>query len=159
MLLDGRHKSCGCLKRERIIARSTKHGDKSRANVSRTYNSWANMVRRCTNPNHPRYADWGGRGITVDPSWLDYRNFLADMSERPPGTTLNRKDNDGPYARWNCDWAGPAAQAANSRNTKLTPALVQRIVLLSEDGLTMTEIGRLVGLGRHAVSKALFSVR
>lgn len=156
MLLDGRHKSCGCLKREMIVTRSTRHGNKTRAGASRTYSSWSNMIRRCTNPDHPRYADWGGRGITVDPRWLDYRAFLADMGERPPGTTLNRKDNDGMYCRENCEWAGPAAQAANSRNTKLTPDLVTRIIQLSSTGLTMTQIGRQVGVNRHTVAKALF---
>lgn len=157
MLRDGRHVSCGCLKRERIIAQSTKHGDKPRAGGSRTWNSWSNMVRRCTNPNHPRYADWGGRGITIDPRWKDYRNFLADMGERPPGTTLNRKDNNGPYNKENCEWATPAVQAANTRQLKLTPEIVARITQLHRDGLTMTAIGKLLGLGRHTVSKALFN--
>lgn len=118
-----------------------------------------NMLRRCTNPNHPRYADWGGRGITVDPRWSDYRNFLADMGERPAGTTLNRKDNNGNYCRANCEWATPTMQAANTRGVKLTPALVTRISQLSDDGMTMTAIGKALGIGRHTVSKALFSVR
>lgn len=159
MLRDGRHKSCGCLRTELVVARSTRHGDKPRAGASRTWNSWMNMLRRCTNPNHPRYADWGGRGITVDPRWSDYRNFLVDMGERPAGTTLNRKDNNGNYCRANCEWATPAMQAANTRGVKLTPALVTRISQLSDDGMTMTAIGKALGIGRHAVSKALFSVR
>ena len=159
MLRDGRHKSCGCLRRELATARLTKHGNKPGSGASRTWNSWSNMTRRCTNPNHPRYADWGGRGITIDPRWADFRNFLADMGERPPGTTLHRKDNDGNYCRENCEWATPAVQAAATRSVKLTPALVARIVQLSEDGMTMTAIVKVLGIGRHTVSKALFNAR
>lgn len=157
MLRDGRRVSCGCLKLEKLLARSTKHGNKPRTGGSRVWNSWSNMMQRCTNPNHPRYGDWGGRGITVDPRWLDFANFLADMGEPPPGTTLNRKDNDGPYAPWNCDWASPAKQQMNRRGVKLTPAMVSKISQLNSDGLTMTEIGKALGIGRHTVSKALFS--
>ena len=74
------------------------------------------MIRRCTHVNDPRYPDWGGQGITVDPRWLDFRNFLADMGERPADLTLERKDNDGPYASWNCTWATLSEQQRNTRN-------------------------------------------
>jgi hypothetical protein len=157
-LRSGNTQSCGCLRREAVIARNTRNGS-SRAGATPTYYSWANMIQRCTNPNHPRFADWGGRGITVEPRWLDYANFLADMGERPAGVTLNRKDNNGPYSHGNCEWAGPAAQAANSRNTKLTPELIAEIARLNATGMTMTAIGRQLELGRHTVAKALFSMR
>lgn len=78
------------------------------------------MVARCTNPSHPRYADWGGRGITVDPHWLDFGNFLADMGERPPGTTLGRVRNNEGYGPGNCQWETPPQQSRNKKNTKLT---------------------------------------
>jgi hypothetical protein len=94
----------------------------------------------------------------VDPRWMDFRNFLSDMGERPPGTTLNRKDNDGPYTLWNCEWATPAKQGVSRRGFKLTPGLVSKIAELSEDGLTMTAIGRQLGIGRHTVAKALFGL-
>lgn len=156
MLLNGHHKSCGCLRRELLITRSTKHGAKPRSGASPTYNSWMNMLRRCNNPNHPRYADWGGRGITVCERWRDYRNFLTDMGEKPPGTTLDRRDNDGNYEPGNCRWATPAEQAAHTRSTKLTPEAVRKIRVLSTTGLTMTAIGRQLNLDRHTVAKALW---
>src|SRR4051812_21790038 len=43
---------------------------------TRTYNSWDNMVQRCTNPNRPEYEFYGGRGITVCEHWRDFANFL-----------------------------------------------------------------------------------
>jgi hypothetical protein len=112
-LRSGATQSCGCLRRDALVTRNTTHG----LSGTRTYNSWCNMIRRCTHDNDPRYPEWGGRGITVCERWLDYPNFLADMGERPPGTTLDREDNDGNYEPGNCRWATPPEQMANRRNT------------------------------------------
>jgi hypothetical protein len=62
------------------------------------YKVWLGMLQRCENPNNKAYKYYGGRGITVCKRWHDYRNFLADMGRRPPGLTLERIDNDGPYS-------------------------------------------------------------
>ena len=73
------------------------------------------MRTRCENPNATRYADYGGRGITVCDRWHDFAGFLADMGEQPPGLTLDRKDNDGNYEPGNCRWATRAEQNRNQR--------------------------------------------
>src|SRR6266568_3956102 len=83
-LRNGHTQSCGCLWRETI----TSHGHAARSRSSRTYSTWRNMLERTTNPNHKRWASWGGRGITVCERWRKFGDFLADMGERPPGTTL-----------------------------------------------------------------------
>ena len=111
-LVNGRHKSCGCLKRERIIEQSTTHG----LHNHELYNTWKNMWQRCTNPNNPKYPRWGGRGITVCERWLKFENFFADMGERPEGMTLDRyPDGAGNYEPGNCRWATKAEQTANRK--------------------------------------------
>lgn len=107
--------SCGCLRREAMQRASTTHGHARHGKVSRTYRTWLDMRKRCNNPNNKHWKNYGGRGITVDRTWDDYAQFLADMGERPPGLTLERRENNGPYCKENCTWATQKQQSINTR--------------------------------------------
>jgi len=77
------------------------------------------MRNRCNNPNCPRYDDYGGRGIKVCDRWRLYRNFYADMGDKPNEMTLDRIDNNGNYELNNCKWSTIKEQMNNKRNNRL----------------------------------------
>lgn len=109
--------TCHC----QVGAMRTKHGHAKSGKETGTYQAWSAMKKRCSNPDHPSYQDYGGRGISVCERWLSFENFLADMGEKPTGLSLDRENNDADYTPGNCRWATMRTQNNNKRsNTLLT---------------------------------------
>lgn len=117
----GNTRSCGCLARERSARNGRAHFFKHGLTGSPTWFSWQAMLARCLRPTHHAYARYGGRGIAVCDAWQGehgFETFLADLGERPDGTTLDRRNNDGDYEPGNCRWASLRAQAQNRGNSR-----------------------------------------
>lgn len=119
-LLSGHTKSCGCY----ALEGRTKHGLTS----SPTYKSWDCMVQRVTNSSLKTRKNYIDKGIDIDPRWMDFSTFLADMGERPTGTTIERREGAKGYWPWNCEWANRKTQNNNTT----------RNVFLVVDGVRMT---------------------
>lgn len=132
--------SCGCLANKH-------HGDAYRKHglaKSKLYYTYCAMIARCYRKTHQNYSKYGGRGIYICDEWYDpnetaqdrfangnpkFMNFVKWSYEngyydQPKGTprsktlTIDRIDNDGPYAPWNCRWTTYDIQENNTSFNK-----------------------------------------
>lgn len=95
---------------------STKKVESHDMSNTTEYTIWVNMRRRCNDPTHNNYKDYGGRGITVCKEWDNsFIAFYKDMGDRPKNKTLDRKENNKGYCKENCRWATHFEQRINTR--------------------------------------------
>jgi hypothetical protein len=123
-LLAGRATSCGCLKSELASERFTKHGGYG----TYLYYAWAAVLQRCSNSSNPEFKNYGGRGITVDSSFIEFTGFreyvLTTIGERPTVKhSLDRINNEDGYVPGNLRWAVRVQQQRNKRNNHLVTYL------------------------------------
>jgi hypothetical protein len=107
---SGHTRSCGCLMREVVRARQTKHGKY----YEPEHTVWCNMKKRCS---EPRYQQWYGN-VKICQRWLDsYEDFLLDVGRKPsPTASLDRIDFKGNYEPGNVRWTTRAVQSRNTKN-------------------------------------------
>lgn len=127
----GKVKSCGCKTLEKLKGMSeanVTHG----MSKSPEFRAWTNIKRRCTKVNNPNYKDYGGRGITMAPCWLNsFENFYAYVGNRPtPQHSIERIKNDGNYEPGNVKWATISEQSRNKRSTRYVEYLGSKILFL-----------------------------
>jgi hypothetical protein len=93
-----------------------KHGQR----YTPEYGIWRSMKCRCENPNDKKYYLYGGRGVSVAPSWRnDFTAFIRDIGPRPSRKhSIDRIDTNGNYEPGNVRWATITQQNRNARSVR-----------------------------------------
>ena len=115
---------------------------------TRPHRIWRGMLARIDTPETKGFKHYGGLGITVDPSWQDFRNFWRDMQAGySDDLTIERNDVNGPYSKDNCRWVTNMEQQANKRNN--------RLIAYKGQQLHLAEFCRVAGVTRGAITAYL----
>lgn len=116
ILIGKNQKSCGCHSKGQLI-----HG----ASTTKLYQKWANMLRRCNNPNDISYKNYGGRGIKVCKEWHNFLIFKFQMRKKYLDTknkyegkkiSIERINNNDGYYFNNCIFILHKFQNRHRRN-------------------------------------------
>lgn len=107
--IEARYAACGYLD----VCPDHKHRDRLLDRISA-------IIVRCTNPHSQVYPDYGGRGITVHPEWIEDRvKFLAYLVTLDgwdqPQLQLDRTRNEEGYKPGNLRFVTRGVNMANKR--------------------------------------------
>ena len=116
--------------RARCRAYTYEHPVENRERVQRWrvshpwYDSWQAARQRCTNPNHPGWKYYGGRGIkfalTRDEVAALWARDKAAVMKNP---SIDRKDNDGDYSLVNCRFVEKSLNSQKSLVERRYPGI------------------------------------
>ena len=112
----------GCIKN--CMSCSRKISSKKKKTHGKTshplYRKWADMKKRCYNPNVDRYKNYGGLGIKVCDSWKNNFSDFYEWSIKNGwkiGLTIERDNLNKDYCPSNCRFISMKDQGFNKRNT------------------------------------------
>ena len=150
---NGSIKSCGCYSAEiasnRMKTQSKTHGK----TLTSEYYSWMSMKKRCLNPRHKSYKDYGGRGICICERWeKSFENFFEDMGLRPDKNySLDRLNNNLGYFKENCRWATKKEQCRNVRSNVL--------ITYNNQTKCLSEWAEILGTSREKLNYRIFTAK
>lgn len=125
-LTGGGTNSCGCLSREV----HKKHG----LSKDPLHKTWCSVRLRITKESSKDYPNYGGRGLVMEPEWVEdfalFRSWiLANIGPKPSRNhTLDRIENHLGYLKGNLRWATQVVQQNNRRSNRR----------ITRDGETLT---------------------
>lgn len=147
-LLKGNTKSCGCLTAEAIRkSKNKKHGMSN----TRIFHCWSAMKDRCNNPNNKAYKNYGGRGITICPEWMEFQPFYdwSMANGYADNLTIDRINVNGNYEPSNCQWITKKEQNNNKRNNHL--------IEYNGETKTIAQWAEIAGLKRRVLTQRISS--
>lgn len=113
----------------------------------------ANAIARCTNPEHRRYKDWGGRGIKIHQPWIDDHAAFVEYLTTLEGSgnsklVIDRIENDGHYEPGNLRFVTRSESQLNRRVESehayyMNHGLAKVFKNLHDKGLSFGKIGNL----------------
>ncbi len=111
-----RTKSCGCLNKDILKKRMSRHGLSNHP----IHKLWDEIKWRCNKKNKSKSAiPYANRGIVVCDEWInDFVSFYnwCITNGWGKGLQIDRIDNDGPYAPWNCRFVTRSINCRNKSN-------------------------------------------
>lgn len=117
-LKSGAVDNCGCKRVKRMRETKLRNGSMYGGCGTRLYRIYSCMKDRCYNKSRERYADYGGRGITVCDEWLDsfeaFRDWALNNGYRDD-LSIDRIENDKSCSPENCRWVTVKEQNNNRR--------------------------------------------
>ena len=158
-LRRGHTKSCGCLSRERLSERNTKHGCAHET----WYKVYCHMMVRCGHwegASEYHLRNYRDRGITVCDLWqkspLDFGDWLFAHGWHK-GLQIDRIDNNLGYSPENCRVVTPKENSNNRRNTwrlddgtSLAMFCSSLGIETCEDGSTTQKYGRIQAMWKSS---------
>lgn len=153
---SGKVKSCGCRVGVRCAERNRKHGVQDTEVGKKIYKVHVDMMRRCYDKTRPEYPRYGGRGIYVVDEWnrnvngddalINFYNWMLKQGYTLGcGLTIDRIDNDGPYAPWNCRLSDRIEQCNNRRTNRF-------VTDLDGETCTLAQFERKHNLKKNSIS-------
>lgn len=118
-LINGKTKSCGCLKHELLVKKHLIHGGRH----SRLYKILSNMIARCERETSNRYRWYGARGIRVCSEWRHDFGAFRDWALShgyADNLTIDRIQSNKNYQPDNCQWLTRSANTEKERKEHAT---------------------------------------
>lgn len=115
-LKRGDTKSCGCIRKEMMKEKMTKHN----GSFTKLYQVWFKIKERCNNKNNKDYRYYGELGIHIYDEWNNSFESFRDWAINngyEDGLTIERTDVYSDYTPSNCCWIPLKEQKYNKRNS------------------------------------------